>query len=313
MDRPRRPAARLNHIQYIYYMTDARASLLEDPPSASLYETFECRTRVAACLTTLQVGATKIFLAGVGWQAAAFASRQSSTSLGFWAAAGAGDAGGTFLGNAVLLSGLAYWQGWQSCMHVVQSGVIVSTGSLLSGSIWQPLVNHFHSAGLSFSVGMVLVGMACGACFLIGITVAALCFSRCSRSKRDFAKDFSLSLSVAGATATFVGTDESWHGNWLQQLVGERNGASVVRDCLTAGVSVVLGFCVLQLVLIAFVPPRIMWTTPDSIDERAGGAGANRPPTRSLALTDARGTVASATSQHDDRSSSSLAISHNNE
>ena len=184
-------------------------------------------------------------------------------------------------------------------MHIVQSGAIVSTGSLLSGSAWQPLVNYFHSAGLSFSVGMVLVGLVCGTCFFVGITIAALCVTRCSRSKRDFVKDFTLALSVAGATATFVGTDESWHGNWLQPLVGERDGSSVLRDCLKAGASVVLGFCVLQLVLIAVVPPRVMWTTPDSADDRT----ASRLPTRSLALTDARGTVASATSQHDDRSS----------
>jgi len=85
--------------------------------------------------------------------------------------------------------------------------------------------------------------------------------SRCSRLKRNLAKDVTLSLSVAGATAAFVGTDASWHGNWLQPLVGERDGDSGVRDCLKAGASVVLGFCVLQLVLIAFLPaPKLAGT-----------------------------------------------------
>ena len=69
--------------------TDARVSLIEEPP-VSFYEAcgevIDPGTRAAACLTTLQVAVTKIFLAGVGWQAAAFASRQSSTSFAFWAA-----------------------------------------------------------------------------------------------------------------------------------------------------------------------------------------------------------------------------------
>ena len=30
-----------------------------------------------------------------------------------------------------------------------------------------------------------------------------------------------LDSAVVGATGFFVGTDTSWHGNWLQQLVGE--------------------------------------------------------------------------------------------
>ena len=246
--------------------TDASVSLLEDPPSASLHATCGCGTRPSACLTTLQVAATKIFLSGVGWQAAAFASHQSCMTFAFWAAAGAGDAAGAFMGNALLLSFLAYWHGRPACIHIVQSGVIVSVGSLLSGSAWQPLVNYFYGTGLSFSVGMVLVGIAFGTCFFVGITIAALCLTRCSRLKRNLAKDVTLSLSVAGATAAFVGTDASWHGNWLQPLVGERDGDSGVRDCLKAGASVVLGFCVLQLVLIAFLPARVMWTsTPDTL------------------------------------------------
>ena len=222
------------------------------------------RIRAAACLTTVQVAGTKIFLAGMGWQAAAFASRQHSTSLAFSFAAGVGDAAGTFVGNAILLLCLSHSNGWPGCSHVMLSGMVVSAGSLVSGAMWQQLVDYFQASGLSFTPGMVLVGLVCGAGFYSGITIAALCVTRCRRTRLDFAKDFTLAVSVGGATAAFVGTDESWHGNWLQQVVGERDGSSVVLDCLKAGASVVLGFCILQLVLIAIVPSRVLWTTPDS-------------------------------------------------
>lgn len=246
-------------------------------------------SRLAAGLTTAQVAATKIFLGGVGWQAFALASRRPSTSRAFAVAAGLGDASGTFVGNALLLAALAPWRGWPGAAHVVRSGLVVSAGSLLSGSAWQPLVTTLHGAGLGFNAGAACTGAACGAAFYVGITLAAMLNAReCRRPASDLVKDFTLSLAVVGATAAFVGTDARWHGNWLQPLVGERHGQDYT-DCLKAGFSVVVGFGALQLLLVLLVPPRFLWTTPDAperctfLDER--GAAALRPSSRSLAPT----------------------------
>lgn len=221
-------------------------------------------TRGTAILVTVQVAATKIFLGGFGWQAAAILSRQPSSSFGYSAAAGFGDALGVFVGNLLVICSLFYWQGWPGCAHVVESGLIVSTGSFLSGAIWQQLVNRLHDGGLSFTAGMTLTGLGCGACFYIGITMVALLATRGRRSPLDFAKDLTLSVAISGATAAFVGTDMAWHGNWLQVLVGERRGTSPLSDCLRAGSSEVIGFCAIQLILIAFVPSHLLWTTPNA-------------------------------------------------
>ncbi len=260
----------------------------------------DCTSRFAACFTTVQVAATKIFLGGFAWQAFAFASRQPSSSWAFAVAAGAGDAAGTFIGNALLLAGLAYWRGWPGTAYVVRSGLVVASGCILSGAIWQQLVNRLSRAGASFEVGMLVTGLACGAAFLVGITLGACASARATRQPSDYAKDLSLAVAVVGATGFFVGTDTSWHGNWLQQLVGERDGSSPPLDCLKAGFSVVLGFVAVQILLIALVPPRFMWTTPDPPERRTlieNGVPALRPPTRSLAPT--WGSAHSLTMTHD--------------
>ncbi|KAL1521993.1 hypothetical protein AB1Y20_021638 [Prymnesium parvum] len=242
----------------------SRATLLSAPQASS----GPPHSLAAACLTSLLVGLTKIFLGGFGWQAAAFASHSPSGSAAYAVATGLGDAVGTFVGNAILarLSPPRTWAAWRS---VVRSGCIVASGSLLSGTAWQPLVLWLSSGGIPFTLGALLTGVACGAAFFVGINVAEIGSSAVDRgqwrrARSDVVKDLSLSVAVAGAATAFVGTDTSWHGNWLQQLVGERIGASVWLDCFKAGCSTLLGYSVLQLMLLAIVPSKYMWSTIDA-------------------------------------------------
>jgi hypothetical protein len=251
---------------------DAGLLLHTEPPTPP--SPHSCaRQRIHALLMTAAVAVTKIFLGGFCWQAGSLATRQPSTSVVYALAAGAGDAAGTFIGNALLIACLSCLNGWPGWRHLITSGLVVSTGSLFSGTIWQPLVNRFSRLGLTFNAGMLCTGSICGAVFFIGITAAAFASLRLAgtafhRPWSDIVKDASLSVAVCGATACFVGTDMSWHGNWLQRLVGERDHSSPSLDCVKAGFSTLIGFGAIQILLVALVPSRFMWTTPDA-PERA--------------------------------------------
>lgn len=118
---------------------------------------------------------------------------------------------------------------------------------------------------------------------------AGCCCFLCWRPVSDCIKDLTLAVAVGGADAALVGTDRAWHGNWLQPVVGERDGVSAPMDCLRAGFACMLGFVALQAALVPLVPVRWMWTTPDAPDRRTtlneAGVVILRPPTRSLAPT----------------------------
>ena len=161
------------------------------------------RTRLAACSTTVLVAATKIFLGASCWQLAAIATGAPKTSIAYAVAAGAGDCGGTFAGNALLIAALGYWRGWLGCAHLCRSGLVVGAGALLSGILWQPLVHWLHGRGLGFDAGSALTGAACGGAFFLGVSLAAAAVAyhssgSCSRPRSDVLKDLSLAVAVGG-------------------------------------------------------------------------------------------------------------------
>jgi hypothetical protein len=219
-------------------------------------------------VTTLQVAITKIFLSGFGWQL--FALIPTSSTVESSLLTGVGDAVGTFLGNALYLIMVSSSRGKPSFDYVIRSGLVVSSGSLISGLVWQPLLNRCADNNYGFEVAMLVVGIGCGVSFFLGITMAAIISAKLQHDEErrpalDYVKDMTLSLSVVGATAAFVGTDNNFHGNWLQSIVGERNGEAI--DCGKAGLSTVLGFVCAMFILLSVLPTRFMWTTPDSPEQ----------------------------------------------
>ena len=78
-------------------------------------------------------------------------------------------------------------------------------------------------------------------------------------SGQEFVRDATLAFGVMGSTAVFVGTCSGWHGNWLQSLVGERNGTEVA-DIGMASFATIVGFAMVTLPLLLVVPPQWMWT-----------------------------------------------------
>jgi hypothetical protein len=214
--------------------------------------------KASALLITLEVAVAKIFLSGFGWQAAVIISRAKSTSFVFFTAAGAGDALGVVLGSFVVA--LTHACGKLE-RGLCTPGFMLALGSFLSGFVWQPLVNALYHLNVTFEIGMLVTGCGCGMAFLIGLTATRALMRRATC--KMLIKDATLSVSVAGATAFFVGTDTAWHGNWLQGLVGQRTGDSAMFDCLHAGLSTCIGFCACGGLLIVFVPTHLLWTSPE--------------------------------------------------
>lgn len=197
----------------------------------------------------------------------------TSSSAGTALLTGLGDAAGVFMGSIVydlffcfVLEGPAL--GWDS----VWDGLLLAAGGFCSGTSWQPIVNLVTAAGVSFSLGMVFVGLVCGSAFLCGILLGAELLGRPGslRSLRRLGatrsldsdgstssrissrirsciswQDFrtavylsaTLSVAVAGAAAFFVGTETSYSGNGLRHFVGERGQDSEIVNCSLAGTS----------------------------------------------------------------------------
>eukprot|EP00466_Bigelowiella_natans_P000565 jgi/Bigna1/66485/fgenesh1_pg.1_\ len=239
---------------------------------------------------SVKVAICKIFLAGAGWQAAAFAAdamglgqhRSLPFSSGFlWLTA-------TGIGDALGVSPEEFWK---------EAG-IVCTGSILSGSAWQGALDSCIAGDFQFEVGMLGTGFACGMLFWTGLKAGR---SWTRSSTQGSWGDATLSWACGGASAFFVSTDRrssstihfsipstsnstvphcddildnrcvpistlSYHGNWLQAVTGERTGESGV-DVLRAGLSTMLGFLVVQVLLIALVPTGFLWTENESNDE----------------------------------------------
>ena len=164
-------------------------------------------------------------------------------------------------------------------------------GCFFSGTAWQPALNLCVSLTVQFNAAMCAVGTICGLCFFVGYQFGILLttsaglpppdadrdslgldiidsISDSGRKKFATRRDLSLAFAIASACAFFVGTDSSccanssdgngYGGNWLQPLVGERDGHRG-RDELQAGLSTMIGFLVGQSILNVALPDGWSW------------------------------------------------------
>ena len=224
--------------------------------------------------TSTLVALTKIFCAGVSWQmwglladywiqASNHQQAPFFTPLTYSILTGLGDSLGVMVGM-LLFNAVEYYVlnkpfSWPAFFPAVGALMI---GCFVSGGFWQWTVDQSIDVGGSFNSTMVTTGTVCGMLFLAFYTLGrAVC-----GLPRDTWNDFTLSLSCASASAFFVGTDLRFPDNWLQSIVGERDGNAI--DCLKAGISTAMGFLAMQVVLCLVLPYGWLWS--DEIETEPG-------------------------------------------
>merc|ERR1712176_918363 len=137
----------------------------------------------------------------------------------------------------------------------IQTALLLATGTICSGTSWQPIVNTLQGMGLPFLGVFFGTWIFCTYAFNFGLRIARNLYqermSEVEGPTYENAKsDFALSLTIGAATAFFVGTDSPYKSgeNFLLSLVGISDDASVIKGCLLAGLSTALGFGVAQSV-----------------------------------------------------------------
>eukprot|EP00658_Telonema_sp_P-2_P024451 TRINITY_DN19825_c0_g3_i1.p1 TRINITY_DN19825_c0_g3~~TRINITY_DN19825_c0_g3_i1.p1 ORF type:complete len:287 (-),score=55.97 TRINITY_DN19825_c0_g3_i1:246-1106(-) len=238
--------------------------------------------------STFLVASCKMFCGGFFWQALANEYPGSKSSLGFALTTGVGESIGVLIGQALLTTILAYWrfEGW---MVVARDAAILAVGAFISGSAWEPMVQATRS--LDFTWAALTTGVVCGTGFFLGITgmqwvlppqsptpslkgpisseeskysAGEDCEIQVTETRSiDWSSNLTLSVAVMGAAAFFVATDIAFHGNWLQTVLGERDGSSKIRDCALSGSSTMMGFWFVQIFFVLVVPPGYLWTDKD--------------------------------------------------
>jgi hypothetical protein len=248
-----------------------------DTNTSAISDKTSCTTclklKLQAVGHTVGVSSTKIFFGGFFWQVFAFAASQETHLYLFALAAGVGDAVGVSLGNLLkiwfeskatrfpLLLILFPPKELPGYRNATGDTFVVGFASFFSGFAWQPLVNWTYSR-FPFTIAALFVGSMCGTIFLVGILVAnsLLQLKPVVPKKKDFIRDVSLCIAVAGAAAFFVGTDFGFPQNWLRSVVGERDGSDKFLDCLRSGFSTFLGFICFSIAQILLIPNRYLWT-----------------------------------------------------
>eukprot|EP01083_Nonionella_stella_P228846 810665_1 len=112
---------------------------------------------------TAEVGVSKLFPAGFGWQTAAYCAEKAgleATDLSFFLSTGVGDGIGVCIGHTAYMAGKKALTGnadidVEQELHV---GIMLGSAAVCSGGIWQPTVNVLQSAGWDFTNSVVATG-----------------------------------------------------------------------------------------------------------------------------------------------------------
>lgn len=241
---------------------DIERDLAEEKPSiASLLG--------ARFMTTLEVGISKIFMAGFGWQTASVLAESwgyGGDTLGFALMTGGGDFCGVFAGHSAWMIGKSLiWDNKINVSNEIQVGFLLGSAAFCSGTLWQPLVNTVQAAGFDFNTSAAAVWVGCGLAFFGGLRAGRTLYSKFlpGVEKPNYANlkaDAGLSVSVGAATGAFVGTDISYGDmNWLRPVVGVEDGMSDIHGEVLAGTSTFLGFAAVQSAQNVTVSPSKNW------------------------------------------------------
>jgi hypothetical protein len=148
----------------------------------------------------------------------------------------------------------------------VQTGILLGSAAMCSGTAWQPIVDSLQGANLSFMGVFSGTWVGCGLAFYVGLRASRTILSgfmahieepTYANSKNDAA----LSSAIGGATGFFVGTDASYlpDQNFLIDIVGIKKGTPDLTGCAIAGSSTALGFMTAQSGLNLVFPKGKCW------------------------------------------------------
>mmetsp|Transcript_5906 Transcript_5906/g.12959 ORF Transcript_5906/g.12959 Transcript_5906/m.12959 type:complete len:280 (+) Transcript_5906:69-908(+) len=210
---------------------------------------------------TLDVILSKLFPAGFFWQLASMLTDADASSAKFALTTGLGEATGVLAGHVLysLVKG-----GYSK--SVLETALLLATGTFCSGTSWQPVVNALQSMDLPFFAVFAGTFIFCTFAFNFGLRVARNLYSENMEAVDEPTwangkSDFHLSMTIGAATAFFVGTDSAYRSgeNFLLNIVGINDGDSLIKACLLAGLSTSLGFGVAQTLFNILFPAGKCW------------------------------------------------------
>ena len=217
---------------------------------------------------TFEVAVSKLFPAGMGWQAfSTFASDMGlqANEMGFFAMTGLGDAVGVGIGHT-LYYGIKkqVYDPTILMKEQTQTALLLATATFFSGTAWQPAVNTFQSVDTSFVIAAVGTGVVTGGMFFTGLRVGRTVYGNMEYveegNSKNLRNDATLSAAIGCATATFVGTDVSYgDNNFLRTLFGVEGTMSNVEGVVRAGMSTSSGFTVGQTFQNLVTPKGKSW------------------------------------------------------
>mmetsp|Transcript_26684 Transcript_26684/g.55881 ORF Transcript_26684/g.55881 Transcript_26684/m.55881 type:complete len:328 (-) Transcript_26684:181-1164(-) len=231
----------------------------------SLGSTFMRRMQVTA-----EVGVSKIFPAGFGWQTAAALAEgagMQSTDMGFFVMTGIGDGLGVLAGHSLWMIGKKAITGDESIniKTEVETGLLLGSAAFCSGSVWQMNVNALQAANWSFDSTMIATTGVCGLAFFSGLRLSRLAYGHMlegveSPTYANLKADAALSVAVGGAAGCFVGTDVTYGAaNWLRPIVGVEEFHAATTASVLAGSSTFIGFGAVQTVENFVYPKDKCW------------------------------------------------------
>lgn len=224
---------------------------------------------------TVDVIGSKIFPAGFGWQAASVAAGSmghASDTLGFALLTGAGDFAGVLAGHTLYTVSKTYYTGVDANKAGLPVGLWLASAAFCSGTAWQPTVNALAALDLGFVPTAIATGAVTGTTFYAGLRAGRQLFTPIGLeppSANNAYSDAMLSVSIGGATGTFVGTDVSFADNALRPLFGVEASMTSLEGMVRAGASTSTGFLAVQAVQNLALPPGANWLDPPALRKAA--------------------------------------------
>jgi len=221
--------------------------------------------------TTMEVGISKIFMAGFGWQGASCLADMygfAGDTAGFALITGAGDFAGVCIGHTAWMVGKSLYVKDNTIDMTAEfhTGILLGTAAFCSGTTWQPLVNLLHDTlHCGFQTSCLLTTIGCGTAFYVGLRLgrsvwSPLLYGVEANNYANLKADAALSLSVGAATGCFVGTDLSFGSdNWMGSTLGIEDSMSTVQGMAIAGSSTAIGFTAVQMIQNMAVKPGRSW------------------------------------------------------
>jgi len=229
-------------------------------------------TIVDRFIVTAEVTVSKIFPAGFGWQTSSIIAENNfgfaADSLNFALTTGVGDGIGVLTGHCLYYSAKKAITKDDSInlASEFQTAVLLGSAAFCSGTAWQPLVDCFQGANLSFDGVFAGTWAGCGLAFYAGLragrTILSGILTHIEEPTYENSKnDASLSCVIGGATGFFVGTDAAYlpDQNFLINFVGIPDGTPDLVGCVIAGTSTGMGFVTSQSVFNVIYPTGKCW------------------------------------------------------